>query len=386
MLSVDLGLGLVNPKTFPTAKVSVRYFSDALGRMLQEEFVLSESSPTATWNEVIHEVPTKGYEYKLDWLRSDGDVLHGAWTPTTSTRLRLDAPVSDKLDVVVLCTGNFTDPQDKIAQVGVALRYRDAANNYTEEGHLVFTSETQQLPWTVDLRDSQHREYEYRYSIVYAGGLVKEYPDDGTWFTGEPGFVTVGERYTLAVDIYPTLQSFPDHAKLVQVDLTYLDQPHGIEQHDAFVFSPTANAVRTWRVRGLPDGPKTYSCTVSYFAADGSVTTTPPVTRDAEALVVPPPPKPLPPVPATPVAPAPPVAGPAGPVAPAPTPTPFPGPVAPAPTPFPGPVAPAPTPFPGPVAPAPTPVAPQPVPASPVAGLPLQPVAGQPVPPVTPGG
>ncbi len=330
MLSVDLGLGLVDPKSFPTAKASLRYFSDALGRTLEQDVVLTETSPTARWDEVIHEVPTKGFEYKVDWLREDGDVLTGTWTRTTSSRLRFDAPVSDKLDVVVLCTGNFTDPQDKIAQIAVALRYSDPANAYTEEGRLVFTSDAQQQPWIVDLRNPQLREYEYRYSIIYAGGLVREFPDDGTWYRGEPGFITVGEKYTLAVDIYPTLQMFPDHAKLVQVDLTYSDTPD-VEQHDSFVFSPTANTVRTWRVRGRPDGPTSYTFQVTYLATDGRVVTLPPVTRDAEALIVPPPPPPPPPTP--PPAPAPtPVVTPVSPVAPVP---PAPGPVPPGPVPAP---------------------------------------------------
>lgn len=300
MLSVDMGLGLVDPKSFPSAKVSVRYRSAALGRTLEQDFVLNETNPTVGWTEVIHEVPTGGYEYKVDWLRKDGDMLAGEWTRSTSSRLRFDAPVPDHLDVVVLCTGNFTDGHDKIAQVAVALRYRDPDNHYTEEGHLVFNSDAQQQPWTVDLRNSQLRNYEYKYSIIYTGGVVKDFPEDGGWYQGEPGFVTVGEKYTLAVDVYPTLQAFPDHAKLVQVDLTYDDPTSGIHQTDSLVFSSAANAVRTWRVRGKPGGSQAYTYQLQYFGANGKITTLPPVTQESEALVIPPPPAPPPPPPVTP--------------------------------------------------------------------------------------
>ena len=331
MLSVDLGLGLVDTKAFPSARVSVRYASDALGRTLEQDFVLGEGAETARWDEVVHEVPSKGFEHKVDWLRADGDVLPGQWTRSTSSRLRFDAPTPDRMEVVVLCTGNFTEPQDKIAQVAVALRYRDEAHAYTEEGHLVFNSDAQQQPWSVDLRDPQLRDYEYRYSIVYSGGLVKELPPGGGWLPGQPGFITVGERYTLAVDLYPTLQTFPEAARLVQCDLTYSDPPGTVVQTDSFVFSPTASTVRTWRVRGREGGPKDYTYQLSYFGADGTVLTRPPVTQTAEALVLPPVPAPpappvappvsvTPPVPVTPPAPVQPV--PPAPVPPAPVPVP----------------------------------------------------------------
>ncbi len=310
MIQADLGLGLVDLDKFPAARVSVRYRSAALGRTLEQTFLLNKEKQNAQWTEVIHEEPTQGFEVKVDWLRHGGDILPGEWTRTTSSRLRFDAPVPDQLSVAVVCTGNFKDGGDQIGQVAVSLRYRDEANHYTEEGQLVFTDDKQQQSWTVDLRNPDLRDYEYKYSIIYKDGVVKNFPEDGGWLRGEPGFITVGEKYTLEVEIFPTLQTYPDHAKLVQVNLTYSDPPNDVREIDSFVFTKEANTPRTWRVRGVPGGPRKYTAEIIYFAAAGEMTSVPPALREAEVLVLPPPPAPPAPPPVTPAPPVP--AGPTG--------------------------------------------------------------------------
>src|SRR4029450_2066188 len=119
MIAVDLGLGLVDVDKFPKAVVSLRYRSQELGRTLEQEFKLSKDQETARWTEVIHEVPTRGYEYKVDWLKKDGDILTGQWTATTASKLLLDAPVPDQLVVSVVCTGKFKEPSpDQIRSEG----------------------------------------------------------------------------------------------------------------------------------------------------------------------------------------------------------------------------------------------------------------------------
>jgi hypothetical protein len=314
MLDVEVGLGLVNTESFPKANVSLRYDSHALRRRLEQSFVLDEEHPSAHWAEVIHEVPrAEGYEYKVDWLEADGGILPGEWTPTTASRLQVRAPVTDQLSVNIVCTGNFKDGPDKIAQVAVSLRYADPDNAYTVEGSKVFTDDKQQQTWTIDLRNRERRDYEYKYAIIYTDGLVKQVPEDGSWLAGEPGFITVGERYTLEIILEPGLLTFPDHAKIVQLNLTYEDPEHDIHESATYLFSTDRNDAQTWRVRGFPGGPKRYTYQVLYHAASGAVTTLPAVTQEAQAIVLAPAPPPAPPtpppVPPTPPTPEPPLGG-----------------------------------------------------------------------------
>lgn len=318
LLDVDVALGLVNAEQYPAANVSLRYASAALGRTLERSFKLDEEKSSDRWTEVIHELPgAAGYEYKVDWLTKAGEILPGTWTPSTSSRLHVDAPVADQLTVNIVCTGNFTDGPDRIAQVAVSLRYSDPANAYTVEESRVFTSDKQEVSWSVELRNREHRSYQYKYAIIYTDGVVKQVPEDGSWLDGEPGFITVGEKYTLEVLIEPSLLTFGDRSRIVQVDLTYDDPANDIHEARTFLFSQGRTEPETWRVRGAPGGPRRYTCQVEYHAADGTVTALPPVERESPAIVLaplpappapeppPPPPPPPPPEPPPPTDPAP---------------------------------------------------------------------------------
>ncbi|MEM7052536.1 MAG: hypothetical protein AAF604_22930 [Acidobacteriota bacterium] len=287
MLEVDLGLGLVDLEKFPQAKLSCRYHSEALGETLEQSFVFDAENESAAWTEVIHEEWNNEWEYKVDWRTLEGEILEGDWIPSTSSRLRIDAPIPDQLEVAVVCSGEFGQSVDSIAQVAVSLRYQDEQNDYTEDGRLLFTADQQQLTWTVPLRDREVRDYQYRYSIIYRDGVVKSFPETSDeWLDGQPGFITVGEKYTLEVDLYPMLLTFPDEAKVVQVDLTYEDQPNEISETDSFVFSGDQKDPEIWRVRGAEGGPKEYTYTVTYISAQGEMRRMDPERKVAEAIVI----------------------------------------------------------------------------------------------------
>ena len=294
MLKIDVGIGLADPDKFPQAQVNMRYHSTAMNRTLQRDFLLNtKDSPSATWNEVILEEPTAGYEYKVDWLRKGAGtvpnkVIEGAWTRSDEQQLRLRAPISDVLPVKVVCTGKFGADADALIHVAVSLRYTDAAHEYATEGTLDFTADNQTLDWTPDIIDSQRQDYEFRWSNVYRGGVVKNFPADGSWYKGQPGFITVGEKYGLQVELFPNLQTYPEQAKLVQVDLSYDDAIHDIHASDSFIFSKEDSVKKVWRVRtgdGIAPGP--YVVRFRYFSAVNDVIELPPKTDDKRVIVIP---------------------------------------------------------------------------------------------------
>lgn len=292
MLQVDVGLGLVDLEHFPSANVTLRYESKALRRTLEQSFPLNKDKQSAVWTEIIHEEPTDGYEYKVDWLRKDGETLPGEWQRETSSRLRVNAPVPSQLTVSVAATGNF---KDEISQVVVSLLYSDPDNRYTQDKTLAFTDDKQTQTWTVDLRDPSLREYRYRYVIIYKDGVVKNVPEEeDKWIDGQPGFVVAGEKYGLEVDVVPALLTYPDHAKVVEVDLTYEDPANDIEDRQSFIFSKESSKAVTWRVRTAPHGPRSYSIEVTYYSATGAVTRMPKRASESEALVLEPLPPPAP--------------------------------------------------------------------------------------------
>lgn len=290
LIAVDIGLGLVDLTQFPQASVSLRYQSRALGHVVEETFKLDKDHQSANWAAIIREESSGTYEYKVDWLRaSDTSIISGVWTSSSSLRMKLDAPIPDHFSVSVISSGNFKDGAEPIVHVGVSLRYSDPDNGYTQDGTLDFTDEKQILPWSVDLRNPQLRDYQYNYSIVYKGGLVKKVPPDGGWLPGQPGFLVVGEKYGLEVTLYPMLLQYGDRDRVVQVDLKYVDDANHINAVDSFVFNKDQNKSETWRVRTAdPPGTLNYSADITYFSTAGEVTKAPTRITDSDTLVIPP--------------------------------------------------------------------------------------------------
>jgi hypothetical protein len=279
---------------YPAAKVAVRYTSRALGRTLEDEFKLSAEKPNATWVDVIREVPTQGYEYKVDWQTADGDIVEGDWVQSKSRRLRLDGPSRDRLRVTVSSSGDF---KTELRQILVALEYRDPDDQYTESGTLAFSGDGQVQTWEVDLRNPELRDYWYRYSLVSQDGMVEDQPADGTWLKGEPGFLVVGPKYGLEVEVHPFLLTFPDYAKAVEVTLTYPDRNDPDRVTESYVFNAQNNTSKTWRVRTRDGIPKHYTAQITYYSTTGQQTVKVLDGLENNALLVAPlPPPPPPPV------------------------------------------------------------------------------------------
>ena len=288
LIAVDIGFGLVDVDKFPEAQVTIRYVSQSTGLGLEQTFKLDKDNESATWTDIIREESTGSYQYKTDWRRkADNALLPGAWQSSNSVRLKLDAPTTDHLDVSVVSSGNFKDGPDPIMHVVVSLQYADADNDYTQEGRLDFTDDKQMLTWSCDLRNAAIRDYRYHYDIIYKGGLVKHFPPDGTsWLPGQPGFLVVGEKYLIEVNIYPWLVKY-DQTPVVQVDLTYTgpDHPGGIT--NTFVFNRDNNTPRVWRAGGDPSGPRSYAINVTYLGGPAGTVRLPTINADGEAFVIP---------------------------------------------------------------------------------------------------
>jgi hypothetical protein len=273
ILAVDAGLGLVDPRRYPKATIAFRYDSRALGRRVEAEYVLDAETPSVRWTPIIQEeVDERGYEYKVDWLDEDGNIVQGQWTRTSASALRLDGPTVSKLEINVAPSGDF---KQNIAKILVALRYQDPTDeDYVVDEALTFTDESQVLPFTVALRDGEHRDYLYRYTIVYRDGTERRFPapDSGEeWKKGEPGFIVVGEGYDLQVQVMPFLLTYPDHAKLVEVRLYHPSMQAPDAVVGSYVFHPQANTANTWRVRKKLREDATYDAEVIYRGTAGQV-------------------------------------------------------------------------------------------------------------------
>lgn len=252
-----------------------------------QTFDLNRDSPAAIW--VVRDPEWDGwYEVKVDWLTWDGELIEGDWQSSNATRLAINSPAIDTLDVAVICAGNFEGGPDAIAQVAVNLRYSDPAHRYTRERQMIFTGAQQFHGWQILLRDRERREFEYTYSILYRNDVVKNFPEDGTWLPGQRSSIVVGDKYAFKVDIYPTLLAFPDQASVVEVHLSYQDEANAILEKGTFIFNADQSNPAVWRVRGAEagEGPRSYTYEAIYRGVDGSVTKLAPKVMDQSAIVI----------------------------------------------------------------------------------------------------
>ncbi len=289
LIDVDIGTGLVDMSSFPKADVSVQYTSRATGNVASKQFLLDKDNTEAEWTEVILEESSGAYQYKVDWMRSDGTILTGQWQDSSSRQLRLDSPVGQKLSISVIASGNFKDASlgEPLSAIAVALHYADPDNNYTQDGSLTFVADGTVQPWEIWLRNVALQDYQYRYTLIYKGGVQKKYPADGSWYPGQPGFVTVGEKFDLEVSLYPYLLHYADKDSVVQVDMLYTSADGKVKSTGSFVFNRDNAKTVVWRANTGGLGPQPYSVTVTYFSSAGVPTVMPAETHDSSAYVIP---------------------------------------------------------------------------------------------------
>lgn len=293
LIDVNIKLGLVELDLFPRADVSVRYTSRATGNQTSRQFVLDKDDPEAQWTDIVLEESSGAYEVKVDWLRkSDGAILPGKWEPSTARDLVIDGPKQAKMTVTVAPVGSFKEAGatgDIIAAINVALRYQDPDNSYFADKVFTF-SEKASAPqiWELDLRNAALQDYEYRYSIVYAGGLHHDVPADGSWLKGPAGYINVGEQYDMEVKLNPVLLKFTDKDAVVEVDLAYDDDEKNVHTRGTFVFSKDAPKATVWRTTTGGKGAQPYTMTITYYTSAGKTTTLPTENRDTPEIVIPP--------------------------------------------------------------------------------------------------
>ena len=294
MLCVDFSLGLVDQLRWPVAVVSTQYHSTALGQMVSTQIRLDKNAQSAQWTAIILEQPTSGFQYKVDWLHEVSDdgktppeIQPGTWITSTDSEIKIDAPMGQQMSVAVICSGNFSTGEKKLSQVVVALHYEDPPNHHIVDQQLTLTSDRQSESFVIDLIDPTKRDYTYQYTNVYAGGLVERFPADGSWAQGEPGYITVGEKFSAVVDFYPLLLHFDGHLTAAEVDADYQDPQNNISLSETFVFSSAQNSTQTWYIEGQQGGPTEYSYLVKYYWADGTQTQTVRITSSNDKVLLP---------------------------------------------------------------------------------------------------
>jgi hypothetical protein len=197
ILKVDVQAGIVNWDQIQQIAVTMAYGSGS-GRKTTE-FVLDGTHQTHQWVEVIGSAVTDPYTWSATFVDKSGQRID---VPAAQQRgaLVINQPMGESLDVTLVAVGTFGG-QGLIQQVGVALKYLDAANDYNQTTSFLLTKEGDTKEWKIALVNKNLRTYQYQVTVFYAGGVTRV--DD--WRTTDATILPVGDPFGFKVTVLPFL-------------------------------------------------------------------------------------------------------------------------------------------------------------------------------------
>jgi hypothetical protein len=279
ILRVDVEIGMIDWTQIRTAIVKMSYGAGSLGK--QTEFTLSQTAPKQTWNEVIGRDVTDPYSYSLTFIDTENRRIEIPETTSRERHLIINQPLQQQLEVAVIPAGEF-GADGLISKIAVALRYRDAADQYNADEILILDDAKKNQTWKIPLVNPNLTTYEYQTTVFYSDGVTRT--DD--WKPTDAKVLAVGDPYGFRVQITPRLLKGYAFGK---IQLAFDDSAASIHAERTFQIDDFAKPL-FWRFRlGSPDR-HTYRYTLTLYKDDGTETDLPETPSDQEVLVLKPPP------------------------------------------------------------------------------------------------
>ena len=150
-----------------------------------------------------------------------------------------------------------------------------------QEESLVFAKGDSQTWGPFPIQDTTRRSY--RYQLTYHQSDVA-IPQPEVTTDNDKVIVSALDVPQITCLVIPKLVDFTA-TPVVEVDVAYNDPANNISYEDTLVFTEAKS--QQFQIRLAASSPKTYQITVTYYLADGSVQTRPPVTLDRNEIVVP---------------------------------------------------------------------------------------------------
>jgi hypothetical protein len=236
---------------------------------------------TGTHTEDAWLVAAQGGEHRFECTQSftlvNGQMLKPPMFTTAATRLVVDAPFEDRVEATFVAQGAFPP----IKAIVVSTRYVDEANDFHVQGTKTLQATGEYWTWSVQLRDSDTRTFQYKADVLFADGSASE----GAWADGEEGTNLVGEvaGKILSIEVSPVLIDFTKW-KLVIVELR-----KGLaEKTFKFVAGePPGPSGLVWTTPAASADDRTYTAQVTAFpVAGGPKTVVGPVDTTDSVFVV----------------------------------------------------------------------------------------------------
>ena len=277
---IRIQAGQIDFKTMDHVQVDVSYKDTGSG--IQEEvntYKLADGQLEQVYERDIFTEWDRPARYRCRFILKDGQMIETDWEETLSQRLLINAPLYDTLDVRMLPSGEWED----VVQSVVSLRYADEANDYHIDEAYAIKKLDEFKTWSVALRDTSHREFEYQVITSFKNGDLR----DGEWEKGDGDQtlpIHVESVPHLKVNILANLVDFAV-TPVVELTLRYDDDEADI--HEVQTFALTEKKVAEWNIVIADEDRLKYTYDLTYHTADGESLSEDPVTQDSTSVVVP---------------------------------------------------------------------------------------------------
>jgi hypothetical protein len=275
ILRVGVEVGLIDWDRIKTAFVKMSYGSGPTAK--QVELTLNQQQTKQLWVEVIGQEVKDPYRYSVTFVDKDNRRIEAPEETSTKKTLIISQPLQQALQVAVIPAGEF-GTEGLISKIAVALRYRDAANQYNVDEIFILDDSKKSQFWNVPLVDPKVRTYEYQTTVFYSDGVTRT--DD--WKPTDTKVLAVGDPYGFRVQVTPRLlKGFA----FGTIHLVFDDAAASIHAEKTIEIDDFSKPL-FWRFRlGAPDR-HTYRYKASLFKDDGTEVKIPESEADQEVLVL----------------------------------------------------------------------------------------------------
>ena len=218
---------------YPRVEVHLQYEDAENGIRMQDQFLLDEGAPEATWKLFVRDPERRSYQYRLVYRAADHEDEVTPWAVQTDQSLTVRDPHPKKRTVMVVASFNWDD----VNRVFVDVSYEDEGNDVHESESFEFSKDdTAPKTFSVALQDPSHRMVHYRTTILYNDGRFRE---SATSMTLDNRIIvserTGGHRI---VEVRPGLRDFRA-ARLEEmlVELRYHNEDAGLSFSDTYTFT-----------------------------------------------------------------------------------------------------------------------------------------------------
>ncbi|MFT3886764.1 MAG: hypothetical protein QM713_01180 [Arachnia sp.] len=277
ILHLDVAPGDLNFDQVKAAQVTLWYGEGA--DRIETSASLTAESPTFTWTKVIFQERRGPVHYQVKYFMTDGREYQGQELTTGSNELRINDPFASTRTINVRGFGDF---ETRIDTIFVDLGYVDDLNGYSQTKSIALNAASTFDEWTFSAILPEGGQLSYSANIRYKNGTIKEVVSQPI----EGSTVMVGDVQLMQhVDVMADLVDFTQ-VKLVKVSLRTTEPD--VDKSQDLVFKDPAVTSLSWDYPYVDESKKALDYTVTYFAANGTSTSTT-VTGSTDSTIVLPP-------------------------------------------------------------------------------------------------